>query len=82
MSPEFAMQGQMAGIQVQGNVGDPLYVIDGIPVIEHGAGIEGTSEGVRKNAMTQDHSIRIYGATQHILSNARIYVGCQNPFTM
>ena len=60
MSPEYAMQGRMAGVQVSGNsaspmarptirirgvntwgVADPLYVIDGIPVTELGAGIEG-----------------------------------------
>jgi TonB-linked SusC/RagA family outer membrane protein len=61
MSPEMAMQGQMSGIQVSGNLGDPnsrptlrirgtntwavsdpLYVIDGIPIKEYGAGIEGS----------------------------------------
>lgn len=60
-SPELLMQGQMSGVQVVGNQGnpsarptvrirgtntfgisDPLYVIDGIPVKEWGAGIEGT----------------------------------------
>ena len=59
LSPEMAMQGQMAGVQVQGNQGNPnsrptirirgvntwgvaspLYVIDGIPVKEYGAGVE------------------------------------------
>lgn len=61
MSPELSLQGQMSGIQVIGNQGDPnarptlrirgtntwsvsdpLYVIDGIPVKEYGAGIEGS----------------------------------------
>lgn len=60
-SPELLMQGQMSGVQVIGNTGnptarptvrirgtntwgisDPLYVIDGIPIKEYGAGIEGT----------------------------------------
>lgn len=60
MSPELSLQGQMSGIQVIGNQGDPnarptlrirgtntwavsdpLYVIDGIPIKEYGAGIEG-----------------------------------------
>lgn len=59
VSPELAMQGQMSGVQVIGNQGDPnarptirirgintwgvaspLYVIDGIPVKEYGAGVE------------------------------------------
>ncbi|MBL7734806.1 MAG: TonB-dependent receptor plug domain-containing protein, partial [Chitinophagaceae bacterium] len=58
-SPELLMQGQMSGVQVIGNTGDPfqrpvvrvrgintwgitdpLYVIDGIPIKEYGAGIE------------------------------------------
>lgn len=62
MSSEMAMQGQMAGVQVSGNQGDPnarptirirgvntwgvaspLYVIDGIPVKEYGAGVENDS---------------------------------------
>lgn len=63
MSPEMAMQGRMAGVQVAGNTGNPmmrptirirgvntwgvsspLYVIDGIPVTEFGAGIEGQED--------------------------------------
>ena len=67
LSPEMAMQGQMSGVQVSGNQGDPnarptirirgvntwgvaapLYVIDGIPVKEYGAGIE-DGEYVRGN---------------------------------
>ena len=63
MSPEMAMQGRMAGVQVSGNTGSPmmrptirirgvntwgvaspLYVIDGIPVTEFGAGIEGQED--------------------------------------
>ena len=62
-SPELLMQGQMSGVQVIGNQGnpnarpivrirgtntwgitDPLYVIDGIPVKEYGAGIEGQAD--------------------------------------
>ncbi|HUQ67726.1 MAG TPA: TonB-dependent receptor [Flavitalea sp.] len=62
-SPELLMQGQMSGVQVIGNQGnpnarptvrirgtntwgiaDPLYVIDGIPVKEYGAGIEGAAD--------------------------------------
>jgi len=62
MSPEMAMQGQMSGVQVVGNngdpnarptirirgtntwgVADPLYVIDGVPIEEYGAGVEGDS---------------------------------------
>jgi TonB-dependent starch-binding outer membrane protein SusC len=62
-SPELLMQGQMSGVQVLGNQGnpnerptvrirgtntwgisDPLYVIDGIPVKEYGAGIEGQAD--------------------------------------
>lgn len=62
MTPELAMQGQMSGIQVIGNQGDPysrptlrirgtntwgvsdpLYVVDGIPITEFGAGVEGLS---------------------------------------
>jgi TonB-linked SusC/RagA family outer membrane protein len=58
-SPELLMQGQMSGVQVIGNNGDPnvrpvvrirgtntwgitdpLYVIDGIPIKEYGAGVE------------------------------------------
>lgn len=61
-SSEFAMQGQMSGVQVVGNSGNPnsrptirirgvntwgvsspLYVIDGIPIKEYGAGIENDS---------------------------------------
>lgn len=60
LSPELAMQGQISGVQVLGNQGDPfsrqtirirglntwgvstpLYVVDGIPIKEYGAGIEG-----------------------------------------
>jgi TonB-linked SusC/RagA family outer membrane protein len=60
LDPQMAMQGQMSGVQVIGNLGnpnsrptlrirgtntwgvsDPLYVIDGVPVREFGAGIEG-----------------------------------------
>lgn len=63
ISPEMAMQGQMSGVQIVGNTGDPnsrptirirgtntwgvadpLFVIDGVPVKEFGAGIEGQSE--------------------------------------
>lgn len=59
LTPELAMQGQISGVQVLGNQGDPfsrqkvrirgintwgisspLYVIDGIPITEYGAGIE------------------------------------------
>ena len=59
MTPELAMQGQMAGVQVGGisgnpmarpeirirgvntwGISSPLYVIDGIPVTEFGAGYE------------------------------------------
>ena len=62
LSPEMSMQGQMSGVQIIGNQGDPnarptirirgtntwgvsdpLYVIDGIPVKEYGAGIDGDS---------------------------------------
>lgn len=58
-SPELLLQGQVSGVQVIGNNGDPnqrptvrirgtntwgitdpLYVIDGIPIKEYGAGIE------------------------------------------
>lgn len=63
LSPELAMQGQMSGVQVLGNQGDPfsrqtvrirglntwgvsapLYVVDGIPIKEYGAGIEAGSD--------------------------------------
>ncbi|HTF31149.1 MAG TPA: SusC/RagA family TonB-linked outer membrane protein, partial [Flavitalea sp.] len=62
-SPELLMQGQMSGVQVIGNQGnpsarptvrirgtntfgvsDPLYVVDGIPIKEWGAGVEGSSD--------------------------------------
>jgi TonB-linked SusC/RagA family outer membrane protein len=62
LSPELLMQGQMSGVQVIGNNGnpgqrptvrirgtntwgisDPLYVIDGIPIKEYGAGVEALS---------------------------------------
>lgn len=62
-TPELLMQGQMSGVQVSGNQGnpnarptvrirgtntwgvaDPLYVIDGIPVKEWGAGVEGSQD--------------------------------------
>ncbi|TVR69130.1 MAG: SusC/RagA family TonB-linked outer membrane protein [Marinilabiliales bacterium] len=63
MTPELAMQGQMAGVQVGGvsgnpmarpeirirgvntwGISNPLYVIDGIPVTEYGAGYEGIED--------------------------------------
>lgn len=62
MSPEMSLQGQMTGVQVSGNSGNPmatpevrirgvntwgisspLYVIDGIPIVEYGAGVESLS---------------------------------------
>ncbi|MDX9881046.1 MAG: TonB-dependent receptor [Prolixibacteraceae bacterium] len=62
MSPEMSLQGQMTGVQVTGNSGNPmatpevrirgvntwgisspLYVIDGIPIMEYGAGVESMS---------------------------------------
>ncbi|NJK97361.1 MAG: TonB-dependent receptor plug domain-containing protein [Bacteroidales bacterium] len=62
-SPELIMQGQMSGVQIIGNQGnpnarptvrirgtntfgiaDPLYVVDGIPIKEWGAGIEGSRD--------------------------------------
>jgi len=62
-SPELLMQGQMSGVQIIGNQGnpnarptvrirgtntfgiaDPLYVVDGIPIKEYGAGIEGARD--------------------------------------
>ena len=62
LTPEMAMQGQMSGVQIVGNQGDPnarptirirgintwgvaspLFVIDGIPVKEYGAGVENDS---------------------------------------
>jgi TonB-linked SusC/RagA family outer membrane protein len=61
-TPELLMQGQIPGVQVSGNSGnpstrpvvrirgtntwgisDPLYVIDGIPIKEYGAGVEALS---------------------------------------
>jgi TonB-linked SusC/RagA family outer membrane protein len=68
MAPEFAMQGQMAGVLVTspsglptdrptvrirgvssfGNgINDPLYVIDGVPITEFGAGAEQSAAVVR-----------------------------------
>ncbi|MFN8254409.1 MAG: TonB-dependent receptor [Bacteroidales bacterium] len=63
MSGEMAMQGNMSGVQVSGNSGNPmfrptirirgintwgvttpLYVVDGVPVVEYGAGIEGLED--------------------------------------
>lgn len=63
MTGEMAMQGNMSGVQVSGNSGNPmfrpnirirgintwgvtnpLYVVDGIPVVEYGAGIEGLED--------------------------------------
>jgi TonB-dependent starch-binding outer membrane protein SusC len=63
MTPELAMQGQMAGVQVANTSGEPmarpnirirgvntwgisnpLYVIDGVPVTEYGAGYEGIED--------------------------------------
>ncbi len=64
LNPQMAMQGQMSGVQVSGNLGnpnsrptirirgtntwgasDPLYVVDGVPIKEYGAGIEGVDGG-------------------------------------
>lgn len=64
LNPEMAMQGQMSGVQVVGNLGnpnsrptirirgtntwgvsDPLYVVDGVPIKEYGAGVENTWGG-------------------------------------
>lgn len=64
LNPQMAMQGQMSGVQVSGNLGDPnsrptirirgtntwgisdpLYVVDGVPIKEYGAGVEGIDGG-------------------------------------
>jgi TonB-linked SusC/RagA family outer membrane protein len=66
MAPEFAMQGQMAGVlvttpsglptdrptvRIRGvgtfGVNEPLYVIDGVPITEFGAGAEGSASVVQ-----------------------------------
>jgi len=66
MAPEFAMQGQMAGVLVTSpsglatdrptvrirgvstfGIADPLYVIDGVPITEFGAGAEQSAAVVR-----------------------------------
>ncbi len=95
-SPELLMQGQMSGVQVMGNQGnpnarptvrirgtntfgiaDPLYVVDGIPIKEYGAGIEGardqyTRGGINIMAMIDPSDIESISVLKDA-SSAAIY---------
>ena len=95
-SPELLMQGQMSGVQIIGNQGnpnarptvrirgtntfgisDPLYVIDGIPIKEYGAGIEGirdqyTRGGINIMAMIDPNDIESISVLKDA-SSAAIY---------
>jgi TonB-linked SusC/RagA family outer membrane protein len=95
-SPELLMQGQMSGVQVMGNQGnpnsrpvvrirgtntfgiaDPLYVIDGIPIKEYGAGIEGAQDqytrgGINIMAMIDPNDIESISVLKDA-SSAAIY---------
>jgi TonB-linked SusC/RagA family outer membrane protein len=95
-SPELLMQGQMSGVQVIGNQGnpnarptvrirgtntfgiaDPLYVVDGIPIKEWGAGIEGavdqyTRGGINIMALIDPNDIESISVLKDA-SSAAIY---------